>query len=198
MTRNWGLVIGAAQLALGRAAGIARFGNTSMAFLASLAPLIAFPLVGAALASVRVGPVQAATMLLLTVVAQLAPAVLSNVLAERWDRGSNWLRYATAFNWCQWTIPVVVVLFSLMLELAEAGGLSEGAANTLLVLGLAAFGIFLHWVIARHGLALQAGRALLLVVLVNSGTAALVLGPAWLARAAAPTSAPSGSAVAPG
>jgi hypothetical protein len=42
-------------LARGRRAGIAEFGNSTDALAASLAPLIAFPLVGAAVAGLQGG-----------------------------------------------------------------------------------------------------------------------------------------------
>lgn len=181
MKRDWGPIIGAAQLAIGRPAGMARFGDSPQAFLASLAPLIAFPLVGAVFLLLKVGAVRAATTFLLTLVAQLAPAVLSHAMAVRWDREAAWLRYATAFNWCQWAIPIAAFVVLLLLQLADGGGLSDEAASDLLLVVLAGYGIFLHWMLARYGLSLRAGRAMLLVLLVNAGTVALVLGPRWLA-----------------
>ena len=177
--KRWEPIIGAAQLALGRAAGMARFGDSPQAFLASLAPLVAFPLVGALFLLLNGSVTSAVTTFLLTLVAQLAPAVLSHALAVRWGRGAAWLRYATAFNWCQWAIPVALVLLQVVLGTL----LPDDVADNLTILALACYGIFLHWILARHGLMLASGRALLLVVLVNLGTVALVLGPRWLLAA---------------
>jgi hypothetical protein len=53
----------------------------------------------------------------------------------------------------------------------------------LVVAGLAGYGLWLHWFVARHGLGLGAGRAALLVVGVNLGTIVLVLGPRLLVLA---------------
>ena len=47
----------------------------------------------------------ALSLLGLTVVAQLAPPVLSHALARRWGREHLWLHYATAYNWCYWAHP---------------------------------------------------------------------------------------------
>lgn len=171
---NWSPVVGAAQVAIGRAEGIARFGDTPQAFLASLAPLVAFPLVGAAALLMQGNLADAATTLLLTVVAQLAPAVLSHALAVRWGREAEWLRYATAFNWCQWAIPLVFLLLLFTMQVAR---LPDGVGGNLVVLVLACYGIWLHWTLARHGLRLSRGLAALLVVLVNAGTVLLVVGP---------------------
>ena len=166
---RFGPIIGAAQLAVGRGEGIVRFGDTPQAFMASLAPLVAFPLVGALLMAMSGRAFAALATLLLTLVAQLSPAVLSHALAVRWGREAAWLRYATAFNWCQWAIPVVAFGLLMGLQIATGAGLSDGAAANLLVLVLGAYGLFLHWIVARHGLALSRGRAVLMVVLVNVG-----------------------------
>ncbi len=173
-------LLGAVQLAIGRRAGIARFGDTPAAFMSSLAPLIAFPLVGAVALLLGGDMLQAITTVLLTLVAQLAPAVVSHALAVRWGREAEWLRYATAFNWCQWAIPAAALVLLVVLQLATAGGLGDEAAGDLLVIGLAAYALWLHWVLARAGLVLGRGRALLVVLAVNISTVALVLGPRWV------------------
>ena len=183
MKRDWGFIVGAAQIAVGRAAGLAKFGDSPQAFLASLAPLVAFPLVGTLFLLARESVAEALTTFLLTLVSQLAPAVLSHALAVRWDREGAWLRYATAFNWCQWAIPAAAFVFLLGLQMFDGAGLDVQTASNLLLLVLACYGIFLHWFLARHGLSLGPGRAILLVVLVNAGTVGLVLGPRWLAAA---------------
>ena len=173
---NLGPLGGAALLATGRGRGIERFGHTTNAFLASLAPLVAFPLVGAARMLVSGDGMDALAALLLTVVAQLAPPVVSHALAVRWGREAEWLRYATAFNWCQWAIPVVLFIIVVGVQLF-AGGVSEAQAGRLVILGLGAYGLWLHFVIARHGLALSRGRAVLMVLLVGAATAGLLIGP---------------------
>src|ERR1700744_2339459 len=95
------VVIGVLRVARGRADGMAQFGATRDAFLASLAPLIAFPLVGGVLMMLGGGGLDALTDLLATLCALLAPPVLSFEVARWWRREAEWLRFATAFNWCQ-------------------------------------------------------------------------------------------------
>jgi hypothetical protein len=60
-------------------------------------------------------------------------------------------------------------------------GLSEQTATGALVLALGGYALWLHWFLARHGLALSPFRAAILVVVVNLGTALLVLAPRLLA-----------------
>ena len=174
---RFGPLAGAALLAIGRGHGIERFGHTPQAFLASLAPLIAFPLVGSAVMFFGGRPGSALIALLLTVVAQLTPPVASHFLAVRWGREAEWMRFATAFNWCQWAIPVAGFVLLIGLQLFTGGSLSEEQAAQLLILCLALYGIWLHWVVARNGLALSRSRAVLLVILVNGATVGLVMAP---------------------
>ena len=60
--------MGILRIARGRADGIGCFGSGPQAFLSSLAPLIAFPLVGTVLAMFAEGPRRALTGLAMTVV----------------------------------------------------------------------------------------------------------------------------------
>ena len=94
-------------VARGRAEGIDQFAGTSQGFLASLAPLIAFPLVGTFLLLLDGDGAPAITDLLATLAVLLAPPVLSFELARLWGRQARWLRFATAFNWCQWLLPML-------------------------------------------------------------------------------------------
>ena len=71
-------------------------------------------------------------------------------------------------------------MFLVILQLFDGVGLSEDAAGDLLVVALGFYSIFLHWILARHGLHLRAWRALLLVIVVNAGTVLLVMGPRWI------------------
>jgi len=176
-------LLGMARLARGRVDGLAQFGDTPQAFLSSLAPLLAFPIVGAALMLTTDGPVRALATLLATVVAQLAPAVLSHALARAWGREAQWLRYATAFNWCQWALPLAAIALLIVLQFALQLGLPEAAANQAFIFGLALYGLWLNWLLARYGLSLSRGRAAGLVALTNLGTVVLAIGPRLLVLA---------------
>jgi hypothetical protein len=177
VVRRKSIIVGIVRVACGRIDGIALFGSSTQAFLASLAPLVAFPLVGAVLAAFSEGPQRALTGLAMTLCALLTPAVVSYELAKVWKRGEAWLRFATAFNWCEWILPVLACLIMVPLSVAISMGLSEDAASLMLLGSLGTYGLWLHWFLARNALALSRSRAVALVVLVNLGTALAVMGP---------------------
>ncbi|MGA3400604.1 MAG: hypothetical protein ABSC95_15405 [Acetobacteraceae bacterium] len=179
--RRPNILRGIVRVARGRADGIEQFAGTVQGFLASLAPLIAFPLVGTGLLLLNGGGAPAITDLLATIAVLLAPPVLSFELARLWGRQPRWLRFATAFNWCQWLLPMLASVLLMALGMLQRAGLPEHAATGVLVLGLGGYALWLHWFLARHGLALSRFRAALLVVGVNFGTALLVLVPRLLA-----------------
>jgi hypothetical protein len=168
---------GVARIARGRADGMQQFGATRDAFLASLAPLIAFPLVGGVLMLLDGGGLAALSDLMATLCALIAPLVLWFEVARLWRRQQFWLRFATAFNWCQWVIPVVGILLLLSFGLLAALGLPNPVARGGVVVALVSYGLWLHWFLVRHGLGLSRLRALLLVVGVNIATWLLVVGP---------------------
>ena len=169
MALSWGPWVGVAQLAVGRREGILRFKSTPRAFLTSLAPWILFPLLAAALGKVN----EPVVFILAILVGQLTPPVLTHALAVRWGRGEAWLRYATAYNWCQWALAVAAVVMLFVAEFAVMAGLPEEAGASLLVVGLGLYGLWLHWTVARHGLSLGWLRAAVLVAAVNIVTTAL-------------------------
>ena len=174
------ILIGILRVARGRASGVALFGDTPAAFGASLAPFIALPLVGAVLMFLQSPGLAPAGDLLSAWCAMLAPAVISWELARRWGREAQWLRYATAFNWCTWAVPMFGFALLLVLGIAAHLGMPPDQVGAALPLGLGIYALWLHWFLARHALALPAGRAGLLVLLVNLGTAILVFGPSLL------------------
>ncbi len=176
-------LLGMVRLARGRVDGLQQFGDTPQAFLASLAPPLAFAIVGALLLLVSEGLGRALATLLVAIVLQLTPPVLSHALARFWGREAQWLRYATAFNWCQWALPLAMMAMLIALQAALQVGLPEDAADATFTVGLAAYGLWLNWLLARHGLNLSAGRAAALVALTNLGTVLLALGPRLLVGA---------------
>jgi hypothetical protein len=167
-------------LCRGRAAGLAEIGAGPQDFLSSLAPLVAFPLVGCALMMTQGKVVDAATDFLATLVAILAPPVISHALAQRWGREAQWFRFATAFNWCQWVLPLLGALLVVVAGFLVQAGMPLRAAVIVLCCALLAYAFWLHWFLARRGLDLAAGRAALLVFLVNLATIILVGGPQLL------------------
>lgn len=175
------ILVGILRVARGRADGLMQFGDTPQAFLASLAPLIAFPLVGGMLMLAGGGGWAALSDLLATLCALLAPPVLSYEPARFWHRETRWLRFATALNWCQWALPAVASLLLIIVYPVLAGAISERFAAVAVIAALACYALWLHWFLARHGLEISIARAALLVLLINLGTVLLVLGPQLLA-----------------
>lgn len=178
------ILIGIARLARFRADGFAHFSATPLGLANSLAPLLAFPLVGAALQLAQ-GQVHAALAdLLATIVALLVPLVVTHALAARWDRQAEWYRYATACNWCQWAVlAMFVAMLTAMMILASMGVAVGPGASLVVLVGVAGYGIALHWFLARIGLVLSRRRALALILAADLLTTALVLGPRLLADA---------------
>lgn len=177
------VVRGIMRLATGHSDGFTQFGDTSEAFLASLAPLVAFPLVGALLMLMSGGGLAALTDFLATLCALLAPPVLSHEVAQLWGCAARWTRFAVALNWCQWAIPLVASLLVVLAGILLSLGVPNGACLAVVVVGLAAYGMWLHWFLAYHGFGLSRVRAAVLVVGVNFVTVCLVLGPRLLMMA---------------
>lgn len=170
------------RLARFRPEGFAEFAATRQAFLNSLAPLIAFPLVGGLLMLLSGGGgIGVVTDLLATLIALLGPAVISAALAERWHRGEAWLRFGVAFNWAQWAVPLVAIGLLIGVGILRRMGLGEAQAAIVLLFSIAAYGISLHWFLARHGLGLSRGMATLMVAAINLGTVAMVMAPRIIA-----------------
>jgi hypothetical protein len=168
---------GIARLVRFRADGFANFTATSTGFLNSLAPMLAFPLVGCAILLLGGATRVAVVNVLGSLVALLGPAVLSHLLAQFWRREAAWLRYVIAYNWCQAAMTLVaVVLVVGMLAAAHANAAAVELLG-LTVLGLAIYWLALSWFLVSRGLNLSWWRAVLFVVLLNLGTGVLVLGP---------------------
>ena len=171
---------GMALVARGRADGLAEFGGTAQSFLASLAPLLAFPLVGALLLLAG-GQVEAAVSgLLAALCVLLLPPVLSYEAARLWKREAQWARFATAFNWCYWLVPLLGTVLVFLLGIANAAGLPEHVGAIVLVVALSVYGLWLHWFLARHALQISGLRAALLVIFMNLVVALVVIGPRFL------------------
>jgi hypothetical protein len=171
------VVIGVARLARGRADGLGCFGNTTAQFTASLAPFIALPLVGTVLLLIQGEGLPALVDLFATWAALLAPPVVSWELTRLWRCEARWLRYATAFNWCLWAMPLAAVAASLLLGVLVQIGVPLRVGATVLPALLLGYGLWLHWFIARVGLGVSRARAVVLVLLTNLATSVLALGP---------------------
>lgn len=172
------------RCARGRPDGLALFDATTRGFASSLAPLVAFPLVGTAVGLGREGALAAAVNLAATMCGVLAPPVVSHAVARAFGREEGWLRFAVAYDWCQWVLPVLVfgaalaALFAA--PLLDALHVGTHALVGGLAMALIGYWLWLHWFLARHALDLSKARAALLVLAVNGCTGAILLLPQWV------------------
>ena len=171
------LLRGIARIARLRADGLQEFAATPLAFLNSLAPMLAFPLVGGAVSLLGGAFRDGMDNILASTVALLAPAVLSQLLARFWRREPAWLRYAVAYNWCQAAMTLVAVLVVAGLVSAAMAGQPVRAPLALIVLAMAVYWLVICWFLASRGLGVAWWRAVLLVIFVNVGTGLLVMLP---------------------
>lgn len=172
---------GVARLARFRADGLASFDASPVGLLNALAPWLAFALVGSLLALAAGAVREAALDLLASLVALLAPLVVSQGLARLWGRGAAWLRYAVAMTWCQWMMPPALLAAVLGSGVMIALGVPRNVAETLGALAALLYALALHGFLARRALALSVWRAAVMVTAVNLGTAVLAFGPLFLA-----------------
>ena len=173
-------------LAIGRAAGMREFGNTPDALTASLAPLIAFPLVGALLVAANGQPVLAALNLLSRVCGVLALPVITHAYAKLVGREPFWLCTATALNWAFWiVVPLLLVAATLGAVLMTAG-IGQIRAEEIVIVLLGAYMLWLHWFTVRAGLGISGWLAAGLVIVSNCVIGALTFGPALLRMIPAP------------
>jgi hypothetical protein len=168
--------------------GLAEFEGSRNAFLASLAPLIAFPLVGAAMVAGLGMIVEAATSFLASLVGLLTPLLISEVFARRWGVGERWLRFATASNWSQCIVPVVFgAMWVAAWMLVQIGVLPPDDSVVMgILLVVLVYALAVQWFVLRHGLGLSRGRATLLMLGSGLVTGALVMAPQMLSALTSP------------
>ena len=145
-------------LARGEKSGIEDFANTMDGFTASLAPLIAFPLVGAGISAFG-GQWQLAVMGLLSrLCAVLALPLITHEFARRTGRESLWLRTATALDWSFWMLIPLLFLAAFAGALLVEAGLSMAMAEYIALGLMGAYLLWYHWFIVRTGLGLGGRR----------------------------------------
>jgi hypothetical protein len=166
-------------LGRGRKTGMNEFNNSLEGFNASLAPLIAFPLVGSAISAVSGDWKLALVAFLSRLCAVLVLPVIVYEYARMTGRLGQWLKVASALNWSFWmAIPmlfVAAVIGAMMVETGLDMQNGEVAAIALLVLYL----VWLQWFIMRTGLEISMAKAGALVVF-SSSVIALVSAAPWL------------------
>jgi len=154
-------------LARGKAAGIAEFGNSADALAASLAPLLAFLLVGSALAALQGFWHIALLFLLMNLCAVLTVSVATHTGAALAGRESLWLRTATALNWSIWLLIPLGLLAGILTGLLTQAGLPFTPAFDAMLCLIGLYFFWYHWFTVRAGLQTSLPRALLIVLATN-------------------------------
>lgn len=161
------IVRGLYRLARGDAGGIREFGNTTAAFSASIAPLLAFPIVGSALIGIGGHWMFAVVMFLSRLCGVLMQPVITEWSARRAGQSATWLMTSTALNWSIWLIFPLILAGVLLSGGLMTLGLPQSAATAVTV-GLVVLYLFwFQWFILRTGLRLSVWRALILLIAMN-------------------------------
>ena len=116
------LFAGIVRLTFFNPSGFAVIGGTPEAFLSSLSPLIALLIVGSALEALTAGWRMGVLYALSDLCVILGQPVLSHLLARSWNRERQWLRYATAMNWCLLALPLVASAFLFLVVFFAGAG----------------------------------------------------------------------------
>jgi len=167
-------------LAQGKASGIKEFNNSLNDFTASLAPLLAFPLVGAGI-SILGGAWQLAIIGFLSrLCAVLVLPLIVHEFARRSGRESLWLRTATALDWSFWVlVPLLLIAAFAGAAMVEAGlSMPQGELIAIGIMG--AYLLWYHWIIVRAGLGFGAVQAALLVAISSIAISLFTVGPMLL------------------
>ena len=172
------ILSGIAKLARGNAKGADEFSGTPEAFTASLAPLIAFPLVGAIVTGFAGSWKLAVLGLLSRLCAVLVLPVLTYEFSRLFNRQAHWLRTATALNWCFWLVLPAVLVGAMLGSVAVQCGLAMQWVE-LAVLGVVGFYLLWNrWFVLKSGLQINGWRAAL-ILLATLASAALLACLSW-------------------
>jgi hypothetical protein len=168
-----GVARGVLLLARFRSEGLRYFGGSTADVLASLAPLLAFPL-ALGLLLLMAGAAHELAAPLAAGGAVLAPLVVSDLLARLWRREAEWGRYAASYNWCQWPITVVAILVVAGASVLGGLGVPRQLAGVAALAVAAFYQLAVHWFLARRALSLPWGKATILTILVDLSAVALL------------------------
>lgn len=165
------------RLATGNASGIREFGNTPAAFSASIAPLLAFPLVGSTLFAIEGHWLLAASMLLSRICGVLMQPAIVEATARRTGNRATWLVTSTALNWSIWLIFPLILAGVLVSNGLVSAGVSETAAVLASICLIVAYMLWLQWFILRVGLRVSGWVALAALLVMNITIASLYVIP---------------------
>jgi hypothetical protein len=164
-------------LARGQKSGIKEFDPSMDAFTASLAPLIAFPLVGAVVSIVGGGWQLGIIGFLSRLCAVLALPVITHAFAKRLGREALWLRTATALDWSFWMILPLLFVAAFAGAILVECGISMQSAEFFAMGLIGGYLLWYHWIIVRAGLGLTRMQAVVLVAVSSAAIGVCTVGP---------------------
>ncbi|GAA4503608.1 hypothetical protein [Gluconacetobacter tumulicola] len=168
-----GIFRGMMLLGRGRREGMSCFGATPDAVLTALAPRVALWMVGGVLTVAQAPTALSAAKILFSLCLVLTPVVLTHLLARLWGREALWPRYMAAALWCDWLVLFVMLAAVAVVATLTPAGMSLLHSALILNGIIFAYNLWLTWFVARVGLALGAGRALLLLLAIAAAIMAL-------------------------
>lgn len=169
--RSGNILLGLFRLARGDAAGIVEFSNTTAGFSASLAPLVAFPLVTAGLIASSGHYRFAALILLSRICTVLIPPVIIEIGARLTNRASTWVMTATALNWSFWLILPLLLIAEVIANLLVAAGVPEKGSLIVVIALIGVYGFWFQWFTLRAGLRLRWWHALAITLALDAAVA---------------------------
>jgi hypothetical protein len=167
------IIRGVFRLARGDAKGIGDFPNTETGFSASLAPLIAFPLVTGGLIASSGHYRLAALIFLSRICTVLIPPLIIEFGARIYRKRTTWLLTATALNWSFWLVLPLMLVAQMIAALLLRTGVSLAAALDGAVLILALYGLWFQWFTIRTGLRLRWWQALIIAIVMDVAIAVI-------------------------
>lgn len=174
------IVRGLLLLARGDKSGIAEFGDSVQAFNASLAPLIAFPLVFCGALVVTGDWQQGVIGFLSSLCTVLVVPVIIYEFARRTGREALWLRTATALDWSFLMFVPLALGAICAAAFASVAGISLQDDFLAIVGMMGGYMLWYHWMVFRAGLALGGWQAAALVAGSSLVIGLLSIGPRLL------------------
>ena len=160
-------------LARGQAQGIEEFGNAIPPFAASLAPLVAFPLVGAILMAMQHEYWIAAMLFCSRLVGVLIQPVTIEFASSRFGGNERWLMTSTALNWSIWMMLPLMFLVILIDGTLSALGLPDPVSAAGSIGALVGYMLWLQWFIVKSGLRIAGWLAALILAAITVAVGAV-------------------------
>jgi hypothetical protein len=171
--RSSNILRGFHLLLQGNPGGIEQFGNSTAAFGASLAPLMAIALCTAVIFTAQDEIAQGLLLGLLLMSCMLVSPVIIEGAARKLRREAYWLVTSTALNWSVWLVVPLFLAATLTEALLALVGLPPPIAAAIAIGMIVGFLLYAQWFILKAGLRI-AGISGVLILLVLQSMPALI------------------------